>query len=105
MSDTETVTVDAEHSDATTDHDTIREWAEERGGEPAHVATTAGDEDAGILRFQFPDTAPDHEEIETIPWEEFFGKFDAENLALVYQDETESGRLSRFYRFVDRNSL
>ena len=95
----------SEHSRATTDHETIREWVEDRGGEPATVAETATESEPGILRLQFPDTEDDHDRIEPIDWDAFFEKFEKENLALVYQDETESGRMSRFYKFVDRETV
>lgn len=105
MSESETLELDAEHSDATVDHDTIRSWVEERDGQPAHVEATADGDDVGVLRLQFPDTQRDHDEIEPISWDAFFEKFDDENLAFVYQDETEGDRMSRFYKFVDRDSV
>lgn len=105
MSESEDLELNAEHSEATTDHETIRRWVEERDGEPAHVEATADDETVGILRLQFPDTERDHDEIKPITWDEFFEKFESENLALVYQEETEDDRMSRFYKFVDRESV
>lgn len=95
----------SEHSRATIDHDTIKEWVEDRGGKPATVAETATGSEPGILRLQFPDTENDHDRIELIDWDDFFGKFEQANLALVYQDETESGNTSRFYKFVDRATV
>ncbi|MGC3997616.1 MAG: hypothetical protein QM767_09035 [Anaeromyxobacter sp.] len=41
-------------SSTTTDHDTIRQWAEARGGQPAQVASTARGGKAGIIRIDFP---------------------------------------------------
>jgi hypothetical protein len=89
----------AEHSEATTDRETIR-----RGGEPAAVEGT-GDDGAGVLRLQFPDTREDHDDLEPIGWNEFFEKFDEEDLAFVYQGEIEDGDTSRFYKFVDRATV
>ena len=45
----------------TTSHNTIRKWAEERGGKPATVKATEEDGHAGILRIDFdpPDEALD----------------------------------------------
>jgi hypothetical protein len=37
----------------TTDHNTIRKWAEDRGGVPATVKATEEDGHAGILRIDF----------------------------------------------------
>lgn len=89
----------------TTDHDTIRTWAEERGGHPASVAgTERNDDDAGILRIDFPDYG-DGDRLEEISWDDFFEKFDESNLAFVYQERTTDGETSRFGRFVDKDSV
>src|SRR5437868_1511494 len=75
----------AEHKGAatktTTDHETIRKWAEERGGHPAAVRSTHRGRDVGILRLIFPD-APnaDDDNLEEIAWDEFFKKFDEAGL-------------------------
>jgi hypothetical protein len=82
----------------TTDHDRIREWTEQRGGYPATVAETDG-EQPGILRIGFRDETGDLEEIS---WEDFFEKFDQEELAFLHQDQTEDGGTSRFCKFVER---
>jgi|SRR5215216_130477 len=74
----------------TTDHKKIRRWAEERGAHPATVAATAKKHEPGILRFNFDPNAA----LEELSWDEFFEKFDSENLALLYQDETEDGSTS-----------
>ena len=84
----------------TTNHDDIRHWAEERGGEPATVRGTGSDEDPGILRLDFK---PKDESLDQISWEEFFEKFDNANLAFLYQDKTADGKISRFHKFVDRS--
>lgn len=82
----------------TTDHETIRRWAEERGGRPARVKGTGGKDDAGMLRLDFGDRDP---QLEEISWEEFFQKFDESDLAFLYQEETASGEESRFSKFVE----
>lgn len=62
---------------------------------------TADDTGAGVLRIDFePDLA---EGLELVSWNEFFEKFDAENLGFLHQDKTESGSVSRFHKFVDRH--
>jgi hypothetical protein len=87
-------------SDAKTtqNHDTIRRWAQQRGGHPASVNGTGHARgDAGILRLDFePADANLHE----IGWEEFFTKFDEANLSFLYQDETGDGKKSRFHKFI-----
>jgi hypothetical protein len=84
-------------SKTTTNHDEIRQWAEDRGGRPAVVRTKG---EGGILRIDFGEP---EEEFEAIEWDEFFRIFDENNLAFLYQDETGGGKTSRFNKFVDRN--
>ena len=92
----------AGESHTTTDHQTIRQWIEARNGEPATVGGTAqNDEQAGILRVQFPGYGDD-ESLRRIDWDEFFDKFEQEKLAFLYQDETSDGNTSRFFKFVAR---
>jgi hypothetical protein len=85
----------------TTDHATIRRWAEERKGKPAHVKRTGGRNDPGVLRIDFPGYSGD-DSLEEISWDEFFRKFDESGLALLYQERTESGELSNFNKLVSR---
>jgi hypothetical protein len=85
----------------TTDHGKIRRWAEQRGGHPATVKATSSDSKAGILRLDFD---PKDESLEEVSWDEFFGKFDREKLAFLHQDKTADGKISRFHKFVDRDT-
>jgi hypothetical protein len=84
---------------AITDHDEIRRWAEERGGRPSRVRATAGKGGDGVLRFDFGET---DEALEEISWDEFFRVFDENGLALLEQEETSSGKKSRFAKFINR---
>lgn len=84
----------------TTDPDVIRRWAEARGGRPARVEDTGGAGDPGLLRIKFSDGA---DELEEISWDEFFEKFEESRLAFLYQDKTDSGETSRFFKLVDRD--
>jgi hypothetical protein len=86
----------------TTDHRSIKQWTEERGGTPATVKKTKGDGEPGILRLDFE---PRDEALEPIGWDDFFEKFDKEGLAFLHQDRTEDGKLSRFHKFVNRSSV
>ena len=90
-------------SKTTTDHEEIRRWAEERNGHPATVKRTAKG-GAGILRIDFPGYSGE-ESLKEISWDEFFEKFDDSNLAFIYQDKTASGRISRFGKFINRDSV
>src|SRR5436305_14415334 len=89
----------------TTDHNTIRKWAEARGGKPAVVRSTHGKGGTGIIRLEFP-RAPnaDDDALEVISWEEFFEKFDEADLALLYQEETAGGERSNFNKLVGRET-
>jgi hypothetical protein len=88
-------------SRTTQDHDEIRNWAEARGAQPAEVTGTHSDGETGILRFCFPN-APNHKDkaLREISWEEFFEKFDENNLELVYQEKTAAGQPSNFNKLV-----
>jgi len=85
----------------TTNHDEIRKWVEERGGQPACVKTTGKKGDIGLLRIDFPGYGDD-EKLQPIEWDEFFEKFDKEKLAFLHQDETADGKESRFSKLVSR---
>jgi hypothetical protein len=87
---------------ATTDHEFIRRWAEERGGRPARVKGTGDGGDPGMLRIDFPGYA--EESLEEISWEDWFAKFEEKNLAFLYQERTDGG-ISRFFKLVDRGSV
>ena len=85
-------------SKRTTDHETIRRWAEARNGHPATVQGTGSDDDAGILRIDFDEPGDDDDErLEEITWEEFFDKFEEKRLAFLYQEKTASGEPSKQY--------
>ncbi len=99
MSDTKT-RMDHE-AKTTTDRNTIRKWAEERGGRPATVRATEDDGHAGILRIDFD---PKEKSLDPIDWEEFFRKFEESELEFLYQLHTKDGGLSRFHKFVHRSS-
>lgn len=85
-------------SKSTTDHDTIRRWAEQRGGWPAAVPNTGSDGDPGVLRIGFQDD----EDLQRLTWEAFFEKFEDSGLAFVYQEEILGSGTSRFFKFVSR---
>lgn len=86
-------------SKTTKDHDEIRKWAEERGGKPSHIKRTGGGDDPGILRIDFPGFSGEGS-LDEISWDEFFEKFDEQNLSLIYQEHTAAGERSNFNKFV-----
>lgn len=88
------------NSKTTTDHDEIRKWAEQHGGKPAVVRGT-DDSGSGILRIDFPGGAGE-DELKPIDWEDWFSRFDQENLAFLYQQEKADGSHSTFFKLVSR---
>ncbi len=91
----------SQSGNVTTDHDFIQRWVEERNGTPSRVVGTGGDEDPGMLRIDFPGHSGEGS-LEEISWEEFFEKFDENQLAFLYQETTSGGEQSRFNKFVRR---
>jgi len=90
-------------SKTTTEHQEIQRWAEARGGKPACVRRTGSANDAGVLRINFPGYSGDNS-LQEISWDEFFQKFDQNNLALVYQEQTSGGERSNFNKLVKRET-
>jgi hypothetical protein len=88
-------------SRTTIDHDEIRAWADAREGMPACVKGTGGGGDSGLLRIDFPGFSGE-ESLQQITWDEFFEKFDEQNLAFLYQEQTRDGEESRFNKLVRR---
>jgi hypothetical protein len=90
-------------SHTTTDHDEIRRWVEEHDGVPASVRGTGDDdgEEAGVLRIDFPGGSGS-DRLEPIDWDEWFRKFDEENLAFLYQEHKADGSDSTFFKLVRR---
>ena len=88
-------------SKTTQDHEEIQQWAEARGAVPAEVASTEKNGQTGILRFEFPGAKNANDSaLSEISWDEFFEKFDASGLALVYQEKTAGGQKSNFNKLV-----
>jgi hypothetical protein len=84
-----------------TNHEQIRQWAEERDGTPACVRGTGGKGDIGMLRLDFPGYTGE-DTLQPISWDDWFEKFDERGLALLVQDKTSKGRKSNFNKLVSR---
>ncbi|NRQ36658.1 hypothetical protein HII36_33210 [Nonomuraea sp. NN258] len=80
----------------TTDHDVIRQWAEERRAVPATVPGTEHEGRPGVLRFDFPGYGGD--DLQKISWDDWFKTFDARKLNFIYQEHKTDGRQSNFFR-------
>jgi hypothetical protein len=89
-------------SKTTTNHDEIRKWAEARKAKPSVVAHTGKGEDLGILRLNFPGYSGE-DTLKEISWDDWFRKFDEQELALLFQEETKDGKPSNFNKLVSRN--
>lgn len=87
-----------------TDHDEIREWAEDRGARPSAVRATDTEESVGIIRLDFPGYSGANS-LEEIGWDEWFERFDENNLALVVQDDMANGQKSNFNKLVSRENI
>jgi len=68
------------------------------------VQRTHTDDSVGIIRLDFPGYSGENS-LEEIEWDEWFDKFDDNNLALVVQDETAGGEKSNFNKIVSRDSV
>ena len=93
----------AGESKTTTDHDTIKEWVEARGGVPATVKRTEKNGEPGLLRIDYPGVGED-DEFDQLSWDEFFEAFEDNDLAFLYQEKTKDGKESRFSKFVSRDN-
>ena len=83
------------------DHDRIRQWAEARGGAPASVRGTGSSSDPGLLRIDLPGGAG-NDSLQRISWDDWFRKFDAQQLALLIDDDE---RPTTFNKLVDRHEV
>lgn len=82
----------------TTDHEMIRQWADERGGKPARIEGT-GENRTSLLRIEFPGGS-EAESLKRMQWPSFLKTMDDEGLALLFQETTRHGEISRFYKIV-----
>lgn len=81
-------------AEVVTDHETIRKWAEAKGGRPAAVDRTHKSGDVGIIRIMFP-KAPqsEHESLVEISWNDFFEEFEKRELALLYEKDSQFNKI------------
>ena len=87
----------------TKDHDEIRRWAEERGGQPACVKGTRSGESC-LLRIDFPGGAGS-ESLDPMSWDDFFQVLDERGLVFLYQDRKADGEQSTFNKLVSPDSV
>ena len=82
---------------STKDPDTVRRWAEERGGNPVRV------KDTGVIELDFPGYSGG-DRFEEISWDEWGKVFKDRGLELQYQETTKDGEQSNFNRLTDGSS-
>ena len=81
-------------AEVVTDHDTIRKWAEAKGGKPAAVDRTHQGGDVGIIRIMFPDAPQsEHGSLVEITWDEFFEEFEKRQLALLIEKDSQFNKI------------
>jgi len=80
---------------ATTHHEVIRQWAEERDGVPATVEGTGHGDHLGVLHIDF---GGENDKLRHISWEEWFETFDSRGLNFIYQEQRSDGQQSNFFR-------
>jgi|SRR5690554_3733286 len=84
----------------TTDRNEIQKWAEARGGRPAIVADTEKKSGEGVICIKFAE----ENNLKTTSWDDFFETFENNNLAMLFQEETSEGEISRFHKIVSKDS-
>jgi len=65
------------------------------------VRGTENGDGAGILRIDFPGGAGE-DSLEHISWDDWFAKFEENDLAFLYQEQKASGEDSTFFKLVSR---
>lgn len=92
-------------SKTTKNHEEIRKWAEARNAVPCEVKGTERDDEPGIIRFEFPKARNRNDaKLQEISWDEFFAKFDENNLELLFQEKTAGGQRSNFNKLIHPES-
>jgi hypothetical protein len=80
---------------ATTSHEVIKQWADERGATPATVEGTEHGDHLGVLRYDF---AGESDKLKHVSWDEWLGTFDERQLNFIYQETKKDGTQSNFFR-------
>jgi hypothetical protein len=83
----------------TTDHQRIRSWVKSHRGKPAQVLS-----EPKSLYIRFP-SHPNDDSVQTISWDDFFDKFEADQLAMQFVSDPSSGQGSPPVTFVHRNTV
>lgn len=77
-----------ENVQTTTEHALVRRLIEDREGYPAHLASSEGTGDSGLLQVGLAER-DQGEDLKELSWEEFFEEFEEKDLAFAYQEGGE----------------
>lgn len=94
----------------TISHDEIKKWAEQFKGRPEVLPNSETETGAIGIRIDFPGKVDDmylsdDHKPEYVSWEEFFKIFEAEELAMEYEEGNMFDNPSNAYRFLRRDNL
>lgn len=84
----------------TYDHQVLKNWAAQRGAIPALWQASPQGGRLGFRFLQQPTATPPATELS---WEAFFEEFEARQLALLFEDNNDEGKLSHKYTLIDRS--
>jgi hypothetical protein len=82
----------------TTDPEVIKAWVEARKGYPAVTRHVSGSSISDVLQIGF--TGWEDNSLSQIPWEEFFERFNRDQLVFLYQEDTNIENLRRSFGFL-----
>jgi hypothetical protein len=91
----------AQQLKVTTDHKQIKQWVEDHDGRPAMVIGPGTQMGGGAVNIFFPDHGK-NDQLEEITWNEFFDRFEENDLEFLYKDEATSDGESRYFKIIER---
>lgn len=83
----------------TTDRNVIRKWIEDHDGWPALVNRVSETGIAEVLQIGFLG-CENESHFAKITWDEFFERFDKDQLVFLYQEQNGKSNLRRSYNFL-----
>lgn len=87
----------------TTDHNEIRQWAEERRAIPVQIALNSTGKQLDTIKFRFPNQEDNvNQEYQEIDWDEFLAIFENYGLAMIYEDPSDNQADATYHRFDHR---
>lgn len=84
---------------STTDLKEIKQWAEKRKGIPSIFKNFLKEQNESFLRICFPGHT-NHDSFKKVSWRRWYRIFKKHQLAFLYQEETNDGDLSHFFKLI-----